>query len=119
MRYFFEGRLKLWKSFWLVGFAHSIGLFLLIPLVDKILFNNSDIYTYIQVEQNSVQLPNFIKLSIFSKLITIVSTIYVTIGIWRSAENHKGSVFWIILSFIYLVLNNILPTIYLTLSLIF
>ncbi len=113
---FFEGKIQLWKSFWLVGISHSIALFLFIPMFDKILFSNSEIYTYIEIEQNSIQLPNFIKLSLFSKLITILSTCFVTIGIWRATENYEGALFWIILSFLYLVFNNILPTIYLTLS---
>ena len=114
---FFDGKVKLWKSFWVVGVGHSLSLFFLLPILERILFNNQNIYSYVEIEQNTLQLPNFIQLSLFSKLIIILSTIFITVGIWRSSENYKGSLFWITLTFIYLCFNNILPTIYLTLNL--
>ena len=114
---FWNGKIKLWKSFWLVGIGHSVSLFFLLPILERILFNNQNIYTYVEIEENILQLPNFIELSIFSRLIIILSTIFITIGIWKSGENYKGSLFWITLTFIYLSFNNILPTIYLTLNL--
>ena len=114
---FWNGKIKLWKSFWLVGIGHSLSLFFLLPILERILFNNQNIYTYVEIEENILQLPNFIELSIFSRLIIILSTIFITIGIWKSGENYKGSLFWITLTFIYLSFNNILPTIYLTLNL--
>ena len=114
---FYEGNVKLWRSFWFVGIAHAFVLFFFLPIIDKILFNNNNIYNYVQVEDNIVQVPNFIKLSIFSKLIIILSTTYITIGIWRSAEKYTGNFFWIFLTFFYLAFNNILPTIYLILNL--
>ena len=113
---FFEGRIKLWKSFWLVGVGHSLILFFLLPILERVLFNNNNIYSYIEIEQNILQLPNFVQLSLFSRLIIILSTIFITVGIWRSSENYSGSLFWITLTFIYLCFNNILPTIYLTLN---
>ena len=114
---FLEGNVVLWKSFWLVGVGHSLFLFFLLPIIEKIIFSNDNIYSYVEIEQSTLQLPNFVKLSFFSRLILIISTIFVTVGIWRASENYNGSLFWIILTFIYLTFNNILPTIYLILNL--
>ena len=114
---FFDGKIKLWKSFWLVGVGHSLFLFFLLPIIEKIIFSNDNIYSYVEIEQSTLQLPNFVKLSFFSRLILIISTIFITVGIWRASENYNGSLFWIILTFIYLTFNNILPTIYLILNL--
>ena len=110
---FFEGKVRLWKSFWLIGIGHSFFLFYFMPLIEKNLFNKDNIYNYINFEQNTLAVPNWIELSFFSRIIIILSTLFITIGIWRSAENYNGSIIWIILSFIYLTINNILPTIYL------
>ena len=114
---FFEGKIKLWKSFWIVGFGHQVLLFYLIPVFEKIIFNNSDIYGYIQFSQDAFQIPDFTRISFLTKLIVILSTIYVTIGIWRSSENYIGSFFWIIVTFIYLSFFNIIPIIVLTFNL--
>ena len=114
---FFEGKIKLWKSFWIVGFGHQIILFYLIPVFEKIIFNNSEIYGYIQFSQDTFQIPDFTRISFLTKLIVILSTIYVTIGIWRSGENYNGSFFWIIVTFIYLSFFNIIPIIVLTFNL--
>ena len=114
---FFEGKIKLWKSFWIVGFGHQVLLFYLIPVFEKIIFNNSEIYGYIQLSQDTFQIPDFTRISFLTKLIVILSTIYVTIGIWRSSENYNGSFFWIIVTFIYLSFFNIIPIIVLTFNL--
>ena len=114
---FFEGKIKLWKSFWIIGFGHQILLFYLIPVFEKVIFNNLEIYGYIQFSQETFQIPDFTRISFLTKLIVILSTIYVTIGIWRSSENYNGNLFWIVLTFIYLSFNNIIPTIILTLNL--
>ena len=90
---FFEGKIKLWKSFWIVGFGHQIILLYLIPFFEKIIFNNSEIYGYIQFSQDTFQIPDFTRISFLTKLIVILSTVYVTIGIWRSSENYIGSFF--------------------------
>ena len=116
---FFYGKVKLWKSFWLVGFGHSLSLFFFIPIFEKIILKNTEIYSFIEINQEFFQFPDFSKLSLLSKLIVILSTLYVTVGIWRSSEKYKGSFFWIVVTFFYLSFNNILPSIYLTLSLFF
>ena len=114
---FFEGKVKLWKSFWLIGLCHSLILFFFIPIFEKFIFSNSEIYGLIQINQEIFQLPDFTRISFISKLIVIFSTLYVTIGIWRSSENYKGNLFWVVVTFIYLSFNNIIPTIFLTLNL--
>ena len=90
---FFEGRIKLWKSYWLVGELLN-GIFLLIIFNLEIYFFNSN---------NSVsQIPflDFTNLTLISKIAIFIWTIFISIGIWRSAENYKGNVIWIVLTFI-------------------
>ena len=41
-------------------------------------------------------------LVLLSKIIFILWTIFITVGIWRSAENYKGSIIWIVLTFFFL-----------------
>ena len=90
---FFNGDIKLWKSYWLVGELLN-GLFLLIIFNLEIYFFNTN--------SSVSQIPflNFSNLTILSKIIIFSWTIFISIGIWRSAENYKGSIIWIILTFI-------------------
>ncbi len=90
---FFEGKIKLWKSYWVVGELLN-GLILLIIFNLEIYFFNTS---------NSLsQIPflNFSNLSLLSKIIIFSWTVFISIGIWRSAENYKGSIIWIVLTFI-------------------
>ena len=90
---FFEGKIKLWKSYWLVGELLN-GLVLLIIFNLEIYFFNTN--------SSVSQIPflNFSNLSILSKITIFIWTIFISIGIWKSAENYKGSIIWIILTFI-------------------
>ena len=90
---FFDGKIKLWKSFWLVGELLN-GLVLLIIFNLEIYFFNTN--------SSVSQIPflNFSNLSILSKITIFIWTIFRSIGIWKSAENYKGSIIWIILTFI-------------------
>ena len=90
---FFEGRIKLWKSYWLVGELLN-GFVLLIIF-------NLEIY-FLNTNSSVSQIPflNFSNLSILSKITIFIWTIFISIGIWKSAENYKGSIIWIILTFI-------------------
>ena len=90
---FFNGDIKLWKSYWLVGELLN-GLVLLIIFNLEIYFFNTN--------SSVSQIPflNFSNLTILSKLIIFLWTLFISIGIWRSAENYKGSIIWIILTFI-------------------
>ena len=90
---FFEGKIKLWKSYWLVGELFN-GLILLIIFNLEIYFFNTN--------SSVSQIPflNFSNLTLFSKIIIFSWTIFISIGIWRSAENYKGNITWIVLTFI-------------------
>ena len=92
---FFEGKIKLWKSYWLVGELLN-GVVLLIIFNLEIYFFNTN--------SSVSQIPflNFSNFNIFSKLIIFFWTIFISVGIWRSAENYKGNLIWIILTFIIL-----------------
>ena len=93
VNYFWNGKIKLWKSYWLVGELLN-GLVLLIIFNLEIYFFNTN--------SSVSQIPflNFSNLTILSKTIIFLWTIFISVGIWRSAENYKGSIIWIILTFI-------------------
>ena len=40
--------------------------------------------------------------SFLSKILLILLTIFITVGVWRSAENYKGNIIWIVLTLIFL-----------------
>ena len=90
---FWNGKIKLWKSYWLVGELLN-GLVLLIIFNLEVYFFNTN--------SSLSQIPflNFSNLTILSKIIIFLWTIFISVGIWRSAENYKGSIIWIILTFI-------------------
>ena len=90
---FFEGNIKLWKSYWLVGELLN-GIFLLIIFNLEIYFFNTN--------SSVSQFPflDFANLTLLSKISIFIWTIFISIGIWRSAENYKGSIIWIVLTFI-------------------
>ena len=90
---FYKGEYSLWKSYWLVGEILN-GLILLIIFNLEIYFFNTN---------NSVsQIPflDFTNLTLVSKIFIFIWTIFISIGIWRAAENYKGSIIWIVLTFI-------------------
>ena len=90
---FWNGNIKLWKSYWLVGELFN-GLVLLIIFNLEIYFFNTN--------SSVSQIPflNFSNLTIISKVTIFIWTIFISVGIWRSAENYKGNILWIILTFI-------------------
>ena len=90
---FWNGKIKLWKSYWLVGELLN-GLVLLIIFNLEIYFFNTN--------SSVSQIPflNFSNLTILSKTVIFLWTVFISVGIWRSAENYKGSIIWIILTFI-------------------
>ncbi len=92
---FLNGRVKLWKSYWLVGELLN-ALFILIIFNFEIYFLSNDQFS------NSLPFLNFANFSILSKLIIITWTIFITIGIWRSAESYKGNIIWIIATMLFL-----------------
>ena len=92
---FYRGKIKLWKSYWLVGELLN-ALFILLIFNMEIYFFSNNQFT------NSLPFLDFSNFSLFSKIFLIIWTFFITIGIWRSAENYKGSIFWIVATFIFL-----------------
>tara|TARA_B100000886_G_C20096072_1_gene355923 strand:+ start:134 stop:475 length:342 start_codon:yes stop_codon:yes gene_type:complete len=92
---FFEGKIKLWKSFWIAGELIYGFLLLVLLQLDKYLFSE------LSERSNYLSIFNLNNLSVISKLFLILITIFISIGVWRSAENYKGSIFIILFVFIY------------------
>ena len=92
---FFEGKIKLWKSYWLIGELINALFILLIFNLEIYFFENNQF-------SNSLPFLDFANFSFLSKILIIFWTAYITIGIWRSAENYKGNIIWILATFIFL-----------------
>ena len=92
---FWYGRITLWKSYWLIGeFINSLVL-LLIYNIEIRLLDNLDLY-------NKLLFINFTNFSLISKFTLFLWTIFITVGIWRSAETYKGRFIWVVLTLILL-----------------
>ena len=107
---FWYGKIKLWKAFWIIGILHALLLNYIIPQIEKLIFDKEKIFIVIQIQDYQVSVLDFIKVHFISKIIIIISTLFVTVGIWRSAENYNGSFIIILLTLTYLSFNNLLPT---------
>ena len=92
---FWKGDVTLWKSYWLIGELLN-ALFIVIILNLAIYLFNNTLFT------NNLLFLNFTKFSLLSKIILILWTIFITVGIWRSAEKYRGNVIWIIATFLFL-----------------
>ena len=92
---FWYGKITLWKSYWIVGELFNALIVLLIFNIEIIYFKNIDI-------SNQLPFLNFNSFHFFNKVILITWTTFITVGIWRSAENYKGSFIWIMLTLIFL-----------------
>ena len=92
---FWYGKITLWKSYWLIGELINSLVILLIYNIEVRFLNNINLYK---------QLPflNFTSFSLISKIILLFWTIFITVGIWRSAEAYKGKFIWIVLTLILL-----------------
>ena len=92
---FWYGRISLWKSYWLIGELINSLVILLIYNIEINLLDNIDLYK---------QLPflYFNDLSLISKITLFFWTIFITVGIWRSAEAYKGKFIWVVLTLILL-----------------
>ena len=90
---FFEGKIKLWKSYWLVGELLNGVVLLIIFNLEIYFFNTNSSFS---------QIPflDFTNLALISKIFIFIWTILISIGIWRSAENYKGNMIWIAITFI-------------------
>ena len=95
IRDFLEGKIKLWKSFWIAGELIYGFLLLVLLQLDKYLFSE------LSERSNYLSIFNLNNLSLISKLFLILITIFISIGVWRAAENYRGSIFTILFVFIY------------------
>ena len=92
---FLNGKITLWKSYWLVGEVLNALFILLIVNLEIYIFNNSNI-------TSTLPFLDFSNFTIFSKITLIIWTIFVTVGIWKSAESYKGSIIWVVATFLFL-----------------
>jgi len=92
---FWRGKITLWKSYWLVGELLNALFILIIFNIEIYMFGNNKF-------TNSLPFLDFNNFNLLSKLILIIWTFFITIGIWRSAEDYKGNIFWILATFIFL-----------------
>ena len=92
---FWRGEITLWRAYWLIGEILNAIFILLIFNLEIYLFGNNQF-------TSSLPFLNFNNFSLLSKFILILWTVFLTTGIWRSAENYKGSMIWIIATFIFL-----------------
>ncbi len=92
---FWRGDVKLWKSYWLIGELLN-GLFMLVIFnLEIYFFDNSKFF-------NQLPFFNLSDFNLLSKIVIIIWTIFITVGVWRSAEKYKGSIVWIIATFLFL-----------------
>ena len=92
---FLKGKFPLWKSYWLVGELLNALIIIIIINIEISFFNNSNFIS-------NIPFFNFTDLSLINRLIIFFWTIFITVGIWRSAENYKGNILWTILTLIVL-----------------
>tara|TARA_B100001540_G_C15775661_1_gene628538 strand:- start:1331 stop:1663 length:333 start_codon:yes stop_codon:yes gene_type:complete len=91
---FWNGNVPLWKSYWLIGELLNALMILIIVNIEIQIFQNNLI--------SLIPFVDFNNFNLLSKIILIFWTIFITVGIWRSAEKYKGNLIWIILTLIFL-----------------
>tara|TARA_Y100001970_G_C14215017_1_gene849135 strand:+ start:1458 stop:1799 length:342 start_codon:yes stop_codon:yes gene_type:complete len=92
---FWHGKIKLWKSYWLVGELFNSLVILAICFIEINILNNNVLY-------NQLPLLNFNSFNFINKILFLTWSIFITVGIWRSAENYKGRIIWTILTLVFL-----------------
>ena len=92
---FWYGKITLWKAYWLIGEILNALVILIIFNIEVRVFKNNLI-------GNLLPFLTFGNFNFLNKLILIFWTLFITVGIWRSAENYKGPLPWIILTLIFL-----------------
>ena len=92
---FWYGRIPLWKSYWLIGELINALVLLLIYNIEIRLLDNLDLY-------NKLLFLNFSNFSLIGKFTLFLWTIFITVGVWRSAESYRGKFIWVVLTLILL-----------------
>ena len=95
IRRFWKGDITLWRSYWLIGELLNALFILLIFNIEIYFFKNNHF-------SNSLPFLDFSNFSFFSKIFIFLWTVFITVGIWRSAENYKGNIIWVVATFIFL-----------------
>ena len=95
IRRFWVGKISLWRSYWLIGELLNALFILMIFNVEIYVFGNNKF-------TSSLPFLDFSNFSTISKLLIIVWTSFITVGIWRAAENYRGSIIWIVATFLFL-----------------
>jgi len=84
---FWQGKITLWKSYWIVGELLNSIIVVVIFNIELKFFNNTLIF-------ETIPFLSFNNLHLINRLLIILWTIYITIGIWRSAEKYNGRFIW-------------------------
>lgn len=92
---FWNGKITLWKAYWFVGELLNALVIFIIFNIELRVFNNSLI-------GNLLPFLSFNNFNLLNKFILFFWTLFITVGIWRSAENYKGPFPWIVLTLIFL-----------------
>ena len=92
---FWQGKIPLWKSYWIVGEIINAFIVIIIFNIELKFFNNTKLF-------QNIPLLSFNNLHFINKLILLAWTIFITVGIWRSAENYRGRFIWTTLALIVL-----------------
>ena len=95
VRNFWSGQITLWKSYWLVGELFNAFFILIIFNIEIRIFNNNTI-------GNILPFLSFNNFNFLTKFALIFWTLFITVGIWRSAEKYRGPFLWIALTLIFL-----------------
>ena len=91
---FWNGNILLWKSYWIVGELFNALVILIIFNVEIRFFNNNI--------NKFLPFFSFNNFNLLNKFILLFWTLFITIGIWRSAEKYKGPFILIVLTLILL-----------------
>jgi hypothetical protein len=92
---FWNGNISLWKSYWIIGELLNAVFVLLIFNIEINIFDNGR-------PISTLPFLNFSEFNFFNKILLIFWSLFISIGIWRSAEKYKGPFLWIILTLIFL-----------------
>ena len=91
---FWLGEITLWRSYWLVGELLNALFILLISNFEIYVFGNNKF-------SNSLLFLDFSNFSLLSKLALIIWTVFITVGIWRSAENYNGNFLFNLINLVF------------------
>ena len=92
---FWQGEITLWKSYWLVGELINALIVIIIFNIELKIFNNTQLFLHMPLLRLS-------DIHFTNKCIIVVWAIFITVGIWKSAERYPGKFIWTFLTLIIL-----------------